>query len=109
MPTPPKSLYTKPQYPIDWPLIATEIKEAKGWRCETCGRTASDPPYYIITVHHKDHNTFNNDPSNLVVLCQACHIRLEGKYRSQNAYTHRIGMLLSSGQQALPGFKQAID
>lgn len=27
----------------------------------------------ILTIHHIDHNPWNNDPSNLQTLCRKCH------------------------------------
>lgn len=46
--------------------------------CERCGtdlskyvRNANNRGYW--TVHHKDHNTSNNDLGNLELLCKRCH------------------------------------
>lgn len=39
----------------------------------------SIPPGYV--VHHKDHNTHNNDPSNLVLMTEAEHIQLHKEDR----------------------------
>lgn len=40
------------------------------WACSRCGSTNR------LTIHHKDHNHNNNDPSNLVCLCRSCHASL---------------------------------
>ena len=38
--------------------------------CETCGVKGSK-----MHIHHKDRNPYNNEPSNLLVLCKHCHSR----------------------------------
>ena len=35
--------------------------------CELCGSTNN------LLIHHKDHNRYNNELSNLIVLCKTCH------------------------------------
>ena len=40
--------------------------------CQQCGATAVDR-------HHKDGNTGNNDPSNLIALCRRCHMQIDGR------------------------------
>lgn len=47
-----------------------EARRIMGIACRDCG-TGND-----LTVHHKDRNPFNNDKSNLEILCNSCH-----KYR----------------------------
>lgn len=41
--------------------------------CEICGSTNN------IDVHHLDCNRANNDPKNLITLCQSCHMRVHSK------------------------------
>lgn len=41
--------------------------------CEHCGLQG---PH--LSVHHKDHNPYNNDAMNLVVLCKFCHAKEHG-------------------------------
>lgn len=36
--------------------------------CQSCGVRSKK-----LQVHHKDHNPFNNGPSNLLMLCRHCH------------------------------------
>lgn len=38
----------------------------------------------VLTVAHLDHDTTNNDPSNLKALCQRCHNRYDMKQRVHN-------------------------
>jgi hypothetical protein len=42
--------------------------------CERCGRSLHGR-YHI---HHKDMNSYNNELSNLLVLCPNCHYEVEG-------------------------------
>lgn len=44
--------------------------------CYLCGH--EDDPSRMC-AHHKDHNRTNNDPSNLVLVCKACHQNVEHK------------------------------
>lgn len=60
-------------YPPDWTVISTAIKAQAGWRCQACD-VPHGPPPAILTVDHLDHNPANNDPSNLLALCQRCHL-----------------------------------
>lgn len=40
----------------------------KAQHCEHCGSTSQ------LHVHHQDQNPLNNEPSNLMTLCAACHM-----------------------------------
>jgi hypothetical protein len=40
--------------------------------CEKCGKPAVDR-------HHKDGNTLNNKPSNIIPLCRRCHMKEDGR------------------------------
>ena len=42
------------------------------------------PVRVVLTVAHLDHDTSNNDDSNLQALCQRCHNRLDVEYRRKN-------------------------
>lgn len=80
---------TKKDYPLDWDELSLLIKQRAGWRCEWCSVqfTPGDNVREIFqggkfkkityTVHHKDRNTKNNKPENLVALCSPCHCRAE--------------------------------
>jgi hypothetical protein len=41
-------------------------------QCERCDVPATDR-------HHKDGNTGNNDPSNIMILCRRCHMEIDGR------------------------------
>ena len=42
-------------------------------KCLICGKT------HNLQVHHKDENRNNNQPENLVTLCNSCHLRVHSK------------------------------
>jgi hypothetical protein len=78
---------TNCDYPDNWQEIATEIKQAAGYRCTHCGLPCLLPggDYSHLSlsvrrklsaqVHHRDCNPSHNNPINLVCLCAGCHLR----------------------------------
>ncbi len=70
------------RYPADWVAIATAIKAANDWQCQSCGRQCRRPgePFdshtNTLTVAHLEHN-----PDAAVVtvaaLCAPCHLRYD--------------------------------
>lgn len=91
-------------YPREWPIISHTIKTERGWECEICHITQGTDMRNNITTHHKDHNTFNNAPSNLLVVCQKCHLRLEGVYKRNRRASTSTALSLSAGQLIMPTF-----
>jgi len=92
------------KYSQNWWDIARRLKEERGNQCEACYIRHDADPHNILTVHHIDYNTQNNDPSNLIVLCQRCHLGRHGiENRSRKADLERQ-RLISIGQRFLPGF-----
>ena len=67
-------------YPEYWPLVAVLIKALASWRCEHCGRPHDPPSGYTLTVHHLDGDKANCTYTNLVALCQRCHLRIQAAY-----------------------------
>lgn len=41
--------------------------------CERCGQDLIEATHYKWVVHHKDHNHWNHELSNLEFLCKRCH------------------------------------
>lgn len=70
----------KNDYPVDWSVIAWNVKEEAGWCCEHCGHAHDKASGHVLTVHHLDMDKGNCDYSNLVALCQRCHLRIQAKY-----------------------------
>jgi cytochrome c553 len=39
----------------------------------------------VLTVAHLDHQPENNDPANLLAMCQRCHSRYDAELHARNA------------------------
>lgn len=70
-----------PEYPRNWKEIANNIKDKANWKCEHCDHPHDTAAGYTLTVHHLDMDTTNNQYTNLVALCQRCHLRIQAQYR----------------------------
>lgn len=91
-----------PKYPNNWQEISSKTKQAAEWTCAHCSIKQGENPRNNITVHHLDYDTFNNKPSNLITLCQKCHLRLQASQSilmRSVAYKRR---LLENGQIYFP-------
>lgn len=80
-----------PDYPPAWYTfeIQREVHERAGWQCEHCKMqfprgdtraiyaTNKDGKPAVLTVHHLDGNPANNDWTNLLAVCQACHLHIQ--------------------------------
>lgn len=89
---------------MEWSAIAHQTKQAAQWTCQQCHIQQREETNNPITVHHQDHNIFNNNPPNLIVLCARCHLRIEGSYHRHQRYIAFLNHLQTTGQQMLPGF-----
>jgi 5-methylcytosine-specific restriction endonuclease McrA len=52
------------------PSVLKQVLARANGRCERCGISVKDLHYHI---HHKDGNHYNNELSNLAVLCTKCY------------------------------------
>lgn len=86
-------------YPENWDEIADKIKKAAGWKCEHCGIPHAPAIGRCLTVHHLDLNPANCDPSNLVALCQRCHLHIQARYTpgQQDLFEHKPGWMKKRG------------
>lgn len=71
--------YTQGQYRIDWAQYISVANPTDGSVEVTAGMPWSRMKYHgltkvILTVAHLDRNTDNNEPENLIALCQRCHL-----------------------------------
>jgi hypothetical protein len=41
--------------------------------CERCDKDLLEAKHHNWVIHHRDHNHFNNERSNLELLCKSCH------------------------------------
>ena len=85
------------KYPQNWDDIADAIKDAAGWRCESCGRKCRYPGETFdthrrtLTVAHINHVEMDCRPENLVALCPACHLEYDAtRKRLQRLAKKRI-------------------
>lgn len=83
---PPKRSIGK--YPTEWVngVIQSQVKTLANHKCESCGMQFHEDSNWSITsrtslglpvmggCHHIDHDRSNNDLSNIVFLCQRCHL-----------------------------------
>ncbi|HUV95783.1 MAG TPA: hypothetical protein VMX14_13290 [Anaerolineae bacterium] len=94
-------------YPPDWEQLSLYVRfiRAQG-ACEQCGawngyRQPETGARVMLTVSHTDHDTENNDLSNLRALCQACHLRHDAKLHAQHARQTRQARQAHAGQLAM--------
>jgi len=67
-------------YPKSWHKMARIVKKLSRGKCENCGRRDDRRNGYVLTVHHIDFNKLNNNYSNLVALCQRCHLSIQSSF-----------------------------
>lgn len=53
-------------------MLRNEIKERDNYQCQQCHQTEEEAGYPLC-VHHIDYDKNNNDPANLITLCNVCH------------------------------------
>lgn len=93
------------RYPTDWPDISARIRTVRARnRCECDGRCGwrSCPARFtdrctarngkphpvtnstvVLTVAHLDHTPENCDPTNLLAMCQGCHLAYDADHRKE--------------------------
>lgn len=74
------------EYPYDWKEIALAEKERHDWKCERCGHEHDPLRGYTLTVHHLDGDKGNCEAWNLAVLCQRCHLSIQGRVDMAQGY-----------------------
>ena len=85
----PISKENKKLYPANWKAISWQVRAEAGNQCEICDCQNGYPQRdtgakVILTVHHLDFNPANNEPWNLIALCQRCHNRIDKRWRAKN-------------------------
>jgi len=85
------------KYPKDWKSkIRPDILRRAKNKCENCGvenYTLRDGSKIVLTISHTDHDISNNDYSNLMALCQRCHIRHDKHLHYCNSQVNLIKKL----------------
>lgn len=59
-------------YAPQWKRIARVIRKRDNYTCQIC-HTPHPPQSRVLHVHHQDGDKTNNEPSNLLTVCAACH------------------------------------
>ena len=67
-------------------LIREGYKENK---CENCGITTWFGTDIVLELHHKNGNHYDNDLSNLQILCPNCHSIQESHKKSRSIYNKK--------------------
>ena len=96
-------------YPKNWKEISKDIRfnRAKN-KCEFEGCNAINYESHpitgskvVLTVAHLDHNPENCDYSNLMAMCQRCHLRYDAKHHAITRAKTKLKKLKDSGQTSL--------
>lgn len=72
-------------YPRYWGALAHRCKRKANWRCEHCGHSHDPGSGHTLTVHHLDMNPANCRWTNLVALCQRCHLHVQAVWQPGGA------------------------
>lgn len=75
-------------------LLEDGVKE---YKCECCGLTEWNGKPIALELHHKDGNHYNNDLTNLEILCPNCHAQTDNyscKKRKDGCSSHLLATLL---------------
>lgn len=105
------------RYPADWEDISRRIRfERAQGRCECSGQCGADhagrcpelhgqqalwtskPVRVFLTTAHLDHIPENNSDSNLLGLCQRCHLVYDAQYHHREWWRLRQARLEEAGQ-----------
>lgn len=65
-------------------------------KCQCCGCEENGQYVNNLIVHHIDVDTKNNSPSNLITLCQQCHLSLHNKYTKSQLRRSNIYKLFAT-------------
>lgn len=74
-------------------LIEDGVKE---YKCECCGNIMWNDKPIPLELHHKDGNHFNNELSNLEILCPNCHAQTDNYSCKKTARTSAVMRIGSS-------------
>lgn len=68
-----EELFSNRTYKIAQTVLIKRLKEIRDWKCEICGLNEWMGKTLPLEVHHIDGNNYNNELSNLQILCPNCH------------------------------------
>ena len=85
--------------------LREEIKRKDGFTCQLCGdkllyarRIKINPSKNWLVVHHIDYDKQNNNPENLIALCNFCNISVN---RNRENWTKHFQKMMKGGQDEL--------
>lgn len=62
-------------YSQNWAKLSKEIRQQRGYQCESCGESYKQDESRFLHVHHRNGLKNDNRGTNLTVLCIACHAK----------------------------------
>lgn len=65
--------------------LREEVRRREGYKCQLCGVPQAECRRKL-TVHHINYNKRDNDPLNLVALCNMCHSRTNHRRKNWMAF-----------------------
>ena len=77
-------------YPDNWEQIVAELRERHGMKCERCKHVHDPEAGYCLTVHHLNNNPRDNADYNLCLLCQRCHLSIQGRVKMDQMFMPEI-------------------
>lgn len=107
------------RYPKEWKNISLRIRQDRAkWRCECRGEcgvkhqgrcmsrnghrlVSGRPACVVLTVAHLDHDPSNCADSNLLAMCQACHLKYDAEQHRKHAAETSEQKKRDAGQQGL--------
>ena len=73
--------------------------ERDGWTCQCCGCKSNGLRTNSLLCHHLDCDRKNNSPTNLITLCQQCHLSLHRQYDKATLRRSNIYQLFAKEKQ----------
>lgn len=81
----------KGTYPPSWTKeFCHAFRAARGNKCERCGHPHDPQAGYALTIHHLDNDKSNCRWWNLAVLCQRCHLHIQGKVEMEHTWLFEV-------------------
>lgn len=96
------------EYPANWAEIARDLKDRQDWKCERCGQDHNFETGYVLTVHHLDGNKANCKDWNLAVLCQRCHLKIQGRVKMDQNFFEAILPVSEWFKPHLEGYRNSL-
>lgn len=81
--------------PSQW-IYSIDYLRLQPWEHSQYGKVIT----ITLTVAHLDHDTTNNDDSNLAALCNRCHLTHDAKYHAENARATRARKAREAAESA---------